>query len=368
MSGPSTYETALFHGPGSEFRLGRFTLPRLQAGEVLVRVSCCTLCGSDFHTYSGRRKTTCPSILGHEIVGVVEDVSQVEPVLDQYGHAVYPGDRITWSIVVSCGKCRTCRRNLPQKCESQFKYGHEQFLPGGSPSGGLSQFCVLRRDTAIFPVPASVPDATAAIASCAGATVSAALQTAGSVKGACVLVQGAGTLGLVAAAMVREAGAARIVVIDPNAGRLQRAATFGASDLIDGLSSAQAIQERIAQVTGGGAIDIALEFSGDPAAVETALPLLAVGGVYVLSGSVFPSPSASLNVETVVRMMVRIVGVHNYPPDALRTAISFLSGPAARTYPFESLIGASFNLEELDKAFAYGKEAHPARIAIVPNH
>ena len=95
--------------------------PELQPGEVLARVVCCTLCGSDLHTIAGRRKELSPSILGHEILGVVEEVSD-EPAVDVHGDPLKPGDRITWSICVSCGRCDRCLRGLPQKCRHLHKY------------------------------------------------------------------------------------------------------------------------------------------------------------------------------------------------------------------------------------------------------
>src|SRR5215472_9618393 len=109
----------VFHGPGKPLAPIRAPLPALGPGEVLVRVGLCSLCSSDLHTYAGRRVTPLPTVLGHEMLGVVEDAGTAP------GLALKAGDRIVWSIAASCGRCFFCRDGLPQKCSRLFKYGHE---------------------------------------------------------------------------------------------------------------------------------------------------------------------------------------------------------------------------------------------------
>lgn len=78
---------AVFDGPGRHY--------------ALVRVSLCTVCGSDLHTFTGRRKEKTPCVLGHEPVGVVEEVNG--DLRDVTGDPVRVGDRVVWSVAVSCG-------------------------------------------------------------------------------------------------------------------------------------------------------------------------------------------------------------------------------------------------------------------------
>lgn len=68
---------------------------------ALVRVSLCTVCGSDLHTFTGRRKEKTPCVLGHEPVGVVEEVNG--DLRDVTGDPVCAGDRVVWSVAVACG-------------------------------------------------------------------------------------------------------------------------------------------------------------------------------------------------------------------------------------------------------------------------
>jgi alcohol dehydrogenase len=191
---------AVFDGPGRPFRFETLPRPVLGEGEALVRIKLCTVCGSDLHTFAGRRGGPVPCVLGHEPVGVIEELNG--RVVDVDGRSLAVGDRVVWSVAVSCGKCFFCRTGLPQKCVSLRKFGHEPHT-ADKPFGGLATHCRLPVGTAIVKVPDGLPDAVAALAGCAIATAVAGVEatdTAG-----VVVVFGAGMLGLTACAF--EAGA-----------------------------------------------------------------------------------------------------------------------------------------------------------------
>src|SRR5215469_2038422 len=162
-----------FAGADRPLALQRFSVPDPGAGEVLVRVIGCTLCGSDLHTFAGRRSAVTPCILGHEILGRVEAVGPAPPPSAMRG-PLRLGERVTWSVAASCGACFYCNRRLPQKCERLVKYGHEPIRPGRELTGGLAEYCLLVLGTAIVPVPDRLSDETACPANCATATTAAA--------------------------------------------------------------------------------------------------------------------------------------------------------------------------------------------------
>ena len=122
----TTASIALFHGAGQPFELCERKIVTPNRDEVLVRVSLATICGSDLHTFTGRRAAPVPCVLGHEAVGRIAYPTKVR---DAYGEPLHEGDRVTWSLMAACGACRYCNeRDLPQKCERLFKYGHAQSL------------------------------------------------------------------------------------------------------------------------------------------------------------------------------------------------------------------------------------------------
>ena len=120
-------------------------------------------------------------------------------------------------MMVHCGTCFFCTHSLPNKCECLFKYGHEAITSARALSGGLATHCQLNRGTALVRVPDSLPDAVACPASCATATIAAALRHAGDLTDAVVLIHGAGMLGLTAAAWASVRGAKAVVLCDTRA-------------------------------------------------------------------------------------------------------------------------------------------------------
>src|SRR5262245_9618669 len=107
----------VFAGAGQPLETLQFPVPTPRGTEVLVRVTCCTLCRSDLHTHAGRRVEATPTVLGHEMVGRIEAFGPESPRRDANGVPVALGNRVSWSIAVGCGSCFFCQDDLPQKCE-----------------------------------------------------------------------------------------------------------------------------------------------------------------------------------------------------------------------------------------------------------
>ncbi|MDY3554041.1 zinc-binding dehydrogenase [Gemmata sp. JC717] len=359
--------SAIFDGPHLPLRVEASDRPALRPGEALVRVSLCTVCGSDLHTFLGRRKEKTPCVLGHEPVGVVEEVAG--EVLAVGGEPVRVGDRVVWSVAVSCGACFFCTHGLPQKCESLRKYGHEPVTPQCGPLGGLSTHCHLLSGTAIVKVPANLPDGVAAPAGCATATVAAMLRAAGKnlspppfpddgESGSCVVL-GLGMLGLTACAWAEALGITAIAC-DVSDARLAQAARFGARHL----AKPDALADLVKSVTHGRGADTALELSGAPEAARVSLEVLRVGGTAAWAGAVFPTDPVPVLPEQVIRRCLTVTGVHNYAPPDLDAAVRFLAANHVR-FPFAELVAKSFPLADVNGAFRFAEAERPVRVAVV---
>lgn len=333
-------------------------IPKPRPGELLVEVTCCTLCGSDLHTYRGQRSAPLPTILGHEIVGRVMQAGELFP------GGFRPGERVTWSLCSSCGDCFYCREGIPQKCVELFKYGH-QALDQSPLSGGLASYCLIRPGTAVHRIPDSLSDEEACPANCATATVMAAIRSAGDIQGQNVLIFGAGMLGLTAVAAARYRGAKTVFVVDLSHERLERAEEFGADVTILAGNSKEPLADIIAQGTEGHGPDVVLEFSGVPAAVSDALRLCRIGGRIILVGTVFPTDPVLVEPEKLVRRMLTLQGVHNYTPNDLAAGLEFLASRQDSS-DFASLVKHSFPLDEVDQAFRFAIENNPIRVAVRP--
>ena len=341
-----------------------FPLPSLGPHEALVAIECSTICGSDLHTVKGLRQERCPSILGHEAVGSIAAIGS--PALtDIQGTALQIGDRVTWSTVVACGDCDRCQRGLPQKCRSVSKYGHDIAEGRTALSGGLADYLLLRKGSAVVRIDAEIQAEVVCPANCATATVACAMRYADPIAGSRVLIIGAGMLGLTAAAMAKAKGAAQVTIVDTIPTRLTKARRFGAEHALLWDAVPEVFQRSLVEATGAAQFDVLLEFSGSSSATSTLCQLCDVGGRVILVGTVMPSPPVNFDPEAVVRRCMSIRGVHNYAPQDLEAAIEFLY-QAQHRYPFADLVEKHFRLHDSEAAFAFALEHRPIRTAIRP--
>jgi putative phosphonate catabolism associated alcohol dehydrogenase len=381
-----TARAAVLVTQGQPLEAREVPLPELAPGELLVKVTACSLCGSDLHTAHGRRPHPVPTILGHEIVGRIAAIGPGPAPLCVHGRPLEVGQRITWSVCASCGGCDRCRQGMPQKCRSLVKYGHSALDSKHGLSGGLAEYVQVFPGTAVVPLPESLSDEAAVPASCAVATAAAIVRTARqqlraigqpgrSLSDCSLVVLGAGMLGLSVASLLRAGGGHRLTVVDPVADRRDRAAAT-----IVGVQTApppeRVDEETIAllQASGDGGrngdgfqadgFDLVVEASGAAASVPLALELTATGGTCVLAGSVSPTPGISFDPERIVRRQIAIHGVHNYLPEDLVTAVEHLASPAGG--PLAALAGPVFPIERVNEAIALAATPDALRVIVTP--
>ncbi|MCY2968299.1 MAG: zinc-binding dehydrogenase [Planctomycetota bacterium] len=352
---------AIFEGVAGQLEFREFPIPEPRGAEILVHVVGCTLCASDRHSFEGRRAVPVPTVLGHEIVGTIVSCGETAPTHDLAGHALEVGDRVVWAIVAQCGECFFCLRGLPQKCLNAVKYGHEALRPGRELLGGLADHCLLVPGTSIVRLPVELPLAVACPASCATATVAAALEAAGDLRGNNVGIFGAGMLGLTACAMARSLQAAEVVCIEPQPERQRRALDFGATRVAAPAELPAVIE--LAKIRHG--FDVVLELSGSPSSFGVAWPAIRIGGRLILVGSVYPSAPVELALEQVVRRQIMIQGVHNYAPRHLVTAVEFLSAEHGN-FSFAELVSEWLPLRAIGEAFAKSGDPGAIRIGVMP--
>jgi putative phosphonate catabolism associated alcohol dehydrogenase len=283
------------------------------------------------------------------------------------------GDRVVWSVGVSCGECDRCGRGLPQRCRTAARYGHERVHRGWELSGGFATHVQLRAGTAIVRVPEDVPSRVLAPAACTAATAVAALDAASArvpLEGSLVLVTGGGVVGLTVAAMAAEAGA-EVILSEPDASRRAFVRRFGAipvdpaargasPDRLDAALAASAARGRTEVL-------VAVETSAAASAIATAVGALAVGGIAVLvgSGGVQPAPEVRLEPESLLRRLVTITAVNDSTADQLRRAVEFLER-SWRTFPFDELVGPTHPLAELDLALDEAASGPFHRVGVAP--
>ncbi len=368
-TGPSHHNDAnmkgklvAFKGAGQPLELMEFPVTALAPGEVLVKNLYTTLCGSDIHTYCGVRTETCPTVLGHEIVGEIVSLHEGYDYRDLRGQPLQNGDIITWSIFSSDPDSAYSRQGIPQKGDNLFKYGHALLSEADAFHGGLAEYCKLRAHTGILKIPQAIPVPLAATINCAMATVAGAIRMAGDLKGKKVLIFGMGLLGISCVAMCREAGAEWVGAADISEKRLESSHRFGASDVFPITESREFVTtvKRSAKTEN---VDVVFDMSGAPEAMEAGIDLLGIGGVAVWVGAVFRNRKIQVDAERVIRNLITIKGIHNYNFDDLNYALNFLAESHVK-YPFASVVEREFPLADAEKAFQYAVSNKPIRVGI----
>lgn len=273
-----------YEGPG-RVALSERPRPILTGGDALVRVTLSSICGSDLHLLHGQMPGVVPgTVIGHEFVGVVEEVAS-----DVTGLA--RGTRVIGPAAVWCGKCRACKLGRGYACEERGVFGCGPRF--GNLDGAQAEFVrVPHAERLLLPIPENLTDErvffvgdilTTGFSAITGLTPG----NPGLQAGETVAVFGAGPVGLCAVASAKLFNPSVLVCVDLEESRLELARKFGADVTINPLTQDLKIALRAA--TQGWGIDCAVEAAGSPATLAAAFSAAAVGGRISIVG-VFPGP------------------------------------------------------------------------------
>jgi alcohol dehydrogenase len=361
-----TAKAAVYEAPNTPFVLKEFPVRPAKHGEVLVRVTMSTICRSDIHSYEGRRPNPCPGILGHEIIGVIEELGEGIDK-DMRGDPLEVGDRITWSEYFFDGQCYYRDvLDMPQKCHGVRKYGHDLAAEDPHFLGGFAEYCYILPGTWILKLPEELSDEEATPLNCGVATMASVTEAAEIALGDAVVVQGLGLLGLYGAAMAKARGARCVIGLDAVASRLEVAKKFGADHVIDiARIPAQAVVDEVRALCRPDGADAVIEVCGVPDVIPQGLQMLRTGGRYVLGGLVNPDANVTIDANILLRRWITMRGIHNYHPRHLIQALDFVMANRKR-FPFKDIVDAKFALKDLDAAFKKASERTVLRAAVVP--
>lgn len=322
-------------------------VPQPAEDELSIRIQACGICGSDVHGYDGSTGRRLPPIvMGHEAAGIVESVgSAVENFR--------AGDRVTFDSTVYCGKCFYCLRGQVNLCDNREVIGVS--TPAFRRMGAFAEFVTVPARIA-YPLPANMSFSHAALIEAVSVAVHAVSLTPIALEDTVVVV-GAGMIGLLALQAARQAGAARVFVLDVDDTRLELARSLGATQTFNS-RNADVIPQILEQTRGRGA-DIALECIGSTIPVKLALDSVKKGGTVTLIGNI--APTIELGLQSTVTRQIRLQGScassGEYP-----ACISLISRGAVRVEP---LISAVAPLEDGASWFHRLYEREPGLLKVV---
>ena len=258
-------------------------------GEVGVRVLASGICHSDLFVMD-HPHPHLPIVLGHEAAGVID---RIGPGVT--GHVV--GEPVTVGCHTPCGTCEECRRGNPSACPEGWGPPRTPFTWRGQPAYSMSSSSSFAQQIVIKASQAynsdGIPVEQAALIGCAVSTGVGAARLLGKVKpDDIVVVIGVGGIGVNAIQGARAAGAGRIVAVDLDARKFPAARHYGATDCVQVEREDGAEQVARAVQAVSHRIDVVIECSGAPAAIEAMLLLPSIGGRAVLIG--LPPPDCQV--------------------------------------------------------------------------
>lgn len=285
---------ALLLSEYSKLDVAELPRPAIGAGEVLVQVAACGICGSDVHGYdgsSGRRIP--PLVMGHEAAGVVAEVGA--------GVTRFAaGDRVTFDSTVYCGACEFCAQGLVNLCDQRQVIGVS--TPDFRRAGAFAEFVTVPEHI-VYKLPAEMAFSDAAMLEAVSVALHAVNVT--EIKGGeTALVLGAGMIGLLTLQAAKALGCGRVFVADVDATRLKLASDLGAEATI--LASGDAMVQEVLNLTDGRGVDVVLEAVGRNETVAASIDAVRKGGTVTLIGNI--TPQVTLPLQKVVARQIRLQG------------------------------------------------------------
>jgi threonine dehydrogenase-like Zn-dependent dehydrogenase len=321
------------------------------SGDTLVKVTLGAVCGSDLHIYHGHTPMNEGAVLGHEFVGVVEDVgSEVK--------RFKPGDRVVASFFTSCGHCALCRKGWFNQCVEKATFGHGEYF--GGLGGGQAEYVVVpNADHSMEPIPSGMTDEQAIFVGDILSTGFFGAERAEIKPGDNVAVIGAGPVGLMATMCAQLFGPAKVFVVDMVDSRLEVAQELGGIPINP--NSRHPI-EAIESLTGGIGADSSIECVGLLSAVDTAIHCVRGGGTISMVGV----PSAVQGEFPYLRMWLKSLtfragwcNVQAY----MRPLLDLIA--AGRLQP-DKIISHRMKLDQAEEAYRMFAAREATKIVLTP--
>ncbi len=316
-----------------DLRVESIEKPSILDGEVLIRVKASGICGSDLAIYKGTRKLCKePIILGHEFSGIVEKIGRGVKYLNI-------GDRVAIDPNITCGKCYFCRMS-----ERNYYCINRRVIGGaGWLNGGFSEF-VRAPEKVVYKLSDKISFEEATLIEPIACSVRG-IDRVNIQSGDCVVILGAGPMGLIMLQLARLSGASKIIITDVVGTRLKKATRLGADFTIN--SKEKDVCKEIITLTEGIGADIVIEAVGSSKTVEKAISFARRGGGVNILGVSSPEDIAKIKPYELYEKEITLTTTFCNPFTFQRT-IRLLEENRIHT---KELISHTFSLDQIGQAF-----------------
>jgi L-iditol 2-dehydrogenase len=334
----------------NDVRMEEVPVPEIAAGEILIRVNTCGVCGTDLKKISSGSHSA-PRIFGHETAGTVARVGAGVT-------SFRPGDRVVAFHHIPCGECYYCRHKVFAQCPVYKKVG---CTAGFEPSGGGFAEYVRVMDWIVARGVVKIPAGVSFEQACWIEPVNTCLkgiQTLAVKKDEKVLILGQGPIGLVLAILARRAGA-QVLTSDLFAERLTISKSFGMEEAID--ASRHDVVTRARQVTEGRGVDAVIVAAAGNGLIRPALEAARPGGRVLLFAQTVRS-EATIDPASICVDEKTLLGSYSASVDLQEESVQMVFG---REIDLQRLITHRFPLEQAVEALAFAAHPQPGSMKVV---
>jgi len=329
---------AAFVDSAGHLQLANVGRPRVERGELLVKMEVCGICGTDLEKLHGVRVT--PPVLGHEVTGEIEEIgASVE------GYS--KGDRVAVHHHVPCYTCYYCQRGDHTLCQEFPKSNLD-------PCGFAEYFRVPETNVskgAVFRLPDGMSYEEAALAEPTGCCIRG-IDRLGVRSEDSTLIIGAGPAGLTYVRLLRAFGAGLIVATDVIESRVKSAKKFGADQALNAADTN--LRRQILDVTEGRGVDNVIVASGNVKAIEASFPLVRKGGKILLFGIPPEGSLFNCDASNVFIREIKLIPSYSTTENEIQRALEMMETGMIR---LTEMITHRFRLSEIAEAFRTADEA-----------
>jgi len=354
MNIPGRMKAAVLMGPNN-LEVQEVKTPNPGPADVLIAVEACAVCSSDVSLIAKPWVGQPPFgefIPGHEYAGRVVAVGET---VDEFE----VGDRVAVEAHLGCLRCMNCRRGNYTACLNYGnpKKGHR--ANGLTSNGGYAQYVVNHVNT-VHRIPDSISFDEASLLTNLGCVLYGFETIGGYIVGDDVVVVGPGPLGLISVQVAKALGAGRVSLIGTRESRLKVGGGIGA-DLVINVNEQDPLKA-VLEETGGVGVDLVVESSGGPGALQMAIDMAKRMGKVLLLG--IPHEPVLLHLENLLQ---ENKSIHTVRGEGWANCARAVSLWASGRVNLKSLVSHSFSLDEISEAFRTFTERIGGAVKVVVN-
>lgn len=331
----------------NDLRIEEIPMPKAGKGEVVLKVMACGICGTDVHIFhgdEGAAPTPRGTVLGHEFAGIVTEVGDGV-------RSVKVGDRVCVDPNKLCGDCYYCKSGIGHFCEHMIGIGT-------TVHGGFAEYCAVP-ESQVYPIAPETSYVAAAMTEPLACCVHG-IDMCDIKQGDTVLVIGGGMIGMLMLSLAKNAGAGKLILLEPVEEKRRLAEKLGADLTID------PVHENAAEVlakNGIARVSTVIECVGKPATMADAISLAGQKSTVMLFGLTAPQETLSIKPFEIFKKEITLRASFINPYTQSR-ALSLIDGGKVDV---EKMIYSCERLEELPHILADARRRSLGKFVILPN-